>query len=111
MEGTTAWTLRKAPAIKRLLLRLGERFGADTLALDTRPTEHQAIHLALWDQPALAAYVHTYGQPADRFGLHLEFPATDGQPLPPEEVYEELTAEQLLEALAIHFELPGNGGE
>ncbi len=98
------WQLRKSPALKRLLLRLQGLLGAESFRLlDHWPEQPEAIGLCSPDDPATFAFLYLYGQEPGRYGLHLEYPHTPGDPLV--EVFEGLDLRQLVETLAAHLDI------
>ncbi len=104
-----AWSLDKDRSIKCLLITLNQRLGEQAYAISERQQDDfRAIHLHKADDEATVAYVFTYGQEEERYGLHLEYPTLPEQPVPLlPEIYENLDIERVIEALAIHFEAYG----
>lgn len=70
------WRLQKDPALKSLLLRLQERVGSDAfLLLDEEGLSNQAVRITTKEScRVLAAYIFTYSQKPQHYGLDLEFP-------------------------------------
>lgn len=103
------WSLVKDRGIKRLLIQLQDRLGADAFELLPRRSDvAEAVTICKPGEPGLAAFIFTYGQGEDRYGVHLAYPFPD--PSVPESV-EDLTAGRLVELLAMHFEVPPLGEE
>ena len=104
------WTLDKDLALKALLVRLTNHFSEDVmLVIDPTPEDSSSIGLAKPDEPEIWAYVYTYGQTDEHYGIHLQFPK-----LPDNEVdgvidaQENVSFEQLIELLAMHLDIPDN---
>ena len=98
------WSLVKERGIKRLLIQLQERLGPGAFELLPRRADvAEAVTICRPGEPGLAAFIFTYGQAEERYGVHLAYPYPD--PSVPESV-EDLTAARLVELLAIHFEMP-----
>lgn len=103
------WSLVKDRGIKRLLIQLQARLGPQAFELLPRRSDvAEAVTICKPGEPGLAAFIFTYGQGEDRYGVHLAYPFPD--PAVPESV-EDLTAARLVELLAMHFEVPPLGEE
>ncbi len=68
------WAIDKDMPLKVLLLELVHRFGEHSLALNTQETHSQAVELSSLSDPHLAAYVYTFAQIPDRYGIDLKYP-------------------------------------
>ena len=69
------WALPKQRTIKLLLFQLQEKLAQGNFSLaDTGGKEYYAISLVKPDEPEVRAYVYTYGQLKDLYGIHLEYP-------------------------------------
>lgn len=101
------WSLPKHDSIKLVLLLLFENLGRDSFTvLDTHPSDNRAILLAKPNEYAIRAYLFTYGQDPDRYGVHLEMPDhTETNLSNIIEIYENLTLARLTEMLTIHFDV------
>jgi hypothetical protein len=99
------WALDKDNTIKHLLLLLTQEFGADAITLpDADSLHHKAVRIASRNTPA-TAYLYSYGQADERYGLHLEYPYNAESNISElEDMYEDLSYESLLEILKVHFE-------
>lgn len=85
---------------------LEQSVGIDRLILDAAAEGHrQALHLQDMQIEGLSAYLFTFGQSEARYGLQLIYPGLLAGELPPYEPMEELTLEQVIEQLCMHFEL------
>lgn len=101
------WALHKDVYLKHMLLVLTERFGADAFALTPQwQDDFQALGICRPDHPDLSAHVFTYGQAADKFGVHLEFPEQpDSGPTGVAKEKEDISLNYLVDILAVHLEL------
>ena len=100
------WALPKATELRLLLLSLDQAVGISRLTLDcVDDSNHQAVRLCDAHIEGLNAYLYTYGQSEARYGLQLHYPTQLGGTMPPYDPMEELTLEQVVELLCMHFEL------
>lgn len=100
------WALPKELPIRLALLELERSHDLGSLSLDcTREINRQAVSLCDRQTPRLGAYLFTYGQSPERYGLELMYPTeTAGSP-PPYDALEELPLRRVIELLSMHFEL------
>lgn len=101
------WALQKDLSIKHLLLMLVETFGKEQLDIPA-PEEGHPCSIMLTNFPAgdLFAYIYTYGQAVEHYGIHLEYPSlADSQRFDTTEILEDLSYERLVEILAVHFDI------
>ena len=100
------WALEKDTSIKHLLLLLEQDLGADAFTLpDAESLHHKSIRLGS-TRVLATAYLYTYGQNTERYGLHLEYPYNQElNSSEQEEMYEDLNYEAVLEILTVHFDL------
>lgn len=98
------WSLDKDISIKHLLLLLSQEAGVQTFKLlDAERLHHKAIRIGIQDTAA-TAYLYTYGQSTEHYGLHLEYPFhAESNISELEEIYEDLSYDTLLEKLKVHF--------
>lgn len=94
------WAIDKALPLKVLLLELVHRYGENTLALNTREQHFQAIELCRLDDFSLSAYIFTFGQLAERYGVDLRYPIATHNIVGENE---NLTLEQTIEIITIHL--------
>lgn len=101
------WALEKDLSIKCLLLLLTDTFGAETFDVITPDEGHaQSIRLIRAGDQSLHAYVYTYGQKAECYGIHLEYPSpVDSLRFDTTEIIEEVSYERLVAILAVHFNI------
>src|SRR5664280_1792965 len=66
------WAIKKDIPLKLLLLELVHRYGENTLALSNKEQHFQAIDLCTLNDPALSAYIYTFGQSTGRYGIDLK---------------------------------------
>ena len=101
------WALNKDKAIKQLLLKAEERFGAGMPSLSDRWADDvKAVGLFKSGEDEILAYIHIHGESPGRYSLQLEYP---GFPEAPEARSENLDLPHLLDLLAIHFDLADAG--
>ena len=102
------WALDKDISIKHLMLMLMEYFGDDAFDINTDRQDHpQSICLYKPDSREVQAYLYTYGQDEEHYGVHLEFPAiANNQRFDNTEIYENTSLDNLVEILAVHFDIP-----
>lgn len=100
------WTLPKEPSIRVALLVLQSSHDLIRLALDcSEEPNRQAVHLCDREMPGLGAYLFTYGQPADHYGLQLQYPTQAPGDVPPYDAFEELPLRRVVQLLSAHFDL------
>lgn len=99
------WALDKDPSIKHVLLLLADCLGPQGFCIRDEPTlDPMSIWIYKPDETEMSAYLYTYGQEQERYGVHLEYP-----PLPETatsksiEMQEDLGFEQLLAVLQVHL--------
>lgn len=99
------WALDKDIRIKHLLLLLSERLGAQCFSISTEAgLDAMAIRIFKSDEPDLSAYLYTYGQDNERYGVHLEYPLLAETSLSKSiEMQEGLDFEQLVDLLQMHL--------
>ena len=70
------WGLDKAPSIKAILLLLQHKVGPDSFALlDVEQPNDKAVRIIPPNNPyEVSAYIYSYSQRRERYGLDLEFP-------------------------------------
>lgn len=102
------WALDKDISIKHLMLMLVEYFGHDAFAIEVERHGHpQSISLYKPDCREIQAYLYTYGQADEHYGVHLEFPAfANDQRFDNTEIHEDTSLDNLMEILAVHFDIP-----
>ncbi len=100
------WALPKVTELRLVLLTLDATVGIGQLILDcVEDANRQAMRLRDARIEGLSAYLFTFGQSKARYGLQLYYPGLSGGALPPYEPMEELTLEQVIDQLCMHFEL------
>lgn len=100
------WALPKAMELRLLLLTLDQSVDIGRLKIDCAgESDHQAIHLCDSANKGLNAYLYTYGQSEGRYGLQLHYPMQQNGASSPYDPLEELTLEQVVEHLFVHFDL------
>lgn len=106
MNNMNIWALPKATELRLVLLTLRESVDIGRLFLEgVEDNNRQALLLCDSQIEGLSAYLFTYGQSRERYGLQLNYPGLPAGTLPPYEPMEELTLGQVIEQLCMHFEL------
>ncbi|MCU7958658.1 MAG: hypothetical protein KZQ58_01400 [gamma proteobacterium symbiont of Bathyaustriella thionipta] len=100
------WKLNKVAPLRAALIALQSMGSLDELVIDQLDQNNtQALWLSHRQYPALNAYLFTYGQLQDRYGLQLGYPNNDAALQAAYGVLENLTLERLAEHLQMHFAL------
>lgn len=100
------WALHKDRLLRTALLKLHQRFGGNGFVLSDRRCDHPgAVVLCKLDDPDLQAYIYTFGQEPDTFGLQLEYPSFSDTPPPAPSIHEHLSFNRLADLLRIHFDV------
>lgn len=104
-ESINLWGLKKDISIKHLLLLLQQDMGKDGFTLlSADKLDNHSIRLGATHSSA-TAYLYTYGQRAERYGLDLEYPVNTENNITTQEMsYEDLRYDWLLEILKQHLE-------
>lgn len=105
------WALEKDLSIKHLLLLLVDTFGKGQLDLPA-PTEGHPCSILLSSQndDNVYAYIYTYGQRPEHYGVHLEYPSqADSRRFDTTEILEDISYERLVEILSVHLGIFGAG--
>lgn len=101
------WTLYKHKSIKIVMIRLQSQLGLEHFRVqDEDNRDFFSIALINPKQPEIRAYVYTYGQRREQYGLHLEFPLFAENDLSDSfQVYDGLSINQVIDTLATHFDV------
>ena len=94
------WAINKDIPLKLLLLELVHRYGENTLALSTQEQHFQAIDLCLLNDPAISAYIYTFGQATGRYGIDLKYPISAHKIVGENE---NLTLDQIIAIISTHL--------
>lgn len=107
-EMINIWALEKNLEIKALLVRLTNVIDTQAMMIiHSSPEEYNAIGLAKPDEPDIWAYVYTFGQAPDCYGIHLQFPKLpDNRVDGAIDARENVTFEALLDILITHLDIP-----
>ncbi len=102
----SVWTLQKDLRIKHVVLMLQQELGASAFVIDApAAVGEEAIRLQHPAAAGVSAYLYTYGQEDERYGVHLEYPAPAETPLSEAvEVCEDIDFDTLAAMLASHFD-------
>lgn len=101
------WALDKDESIKLLLLLLSQQLGASNFVIDDRQDlDPRAVRLLKADKKGISAYLYTYGQDSDTYGVHLELPVHRERNRSNDiEIFEGISIERLVDILCVHFDL------
>jgi AAA+ ATPase superfamily predicted ATPase len=101
------WAIEKDNSIKLLLLLLTDALSSDDFQIsDNKQLDSRSVRIFNKDDELMSAYVYTYGQMENRYGLHLEFPFHDELDISSSmDIYEALSFKSLVELLCVHFDL------
>ena len=94
------WAIKKDTPLKLLLLELVHRYGENTLALNNREQNYQAIDLCTINDPTLSAYIYTFGQSTERYGIDLRYPISAHNIVGENE---NLTLNQIIDIISTHL--------
>jgi|AZIK01.1.fsa_nt_gi hypothetical protein len=98
------WSLQKETKIKTLLIILQEYLGRDAFVIDMDTiVSWEAIYIRAPHDHDLCAYLYTYGEGRERYGVHLEYPK-DAENYS-YDVFESLSIKRVAEMLAVHFDV------
>lgn len=99
------WALDKDLSIKHVLLLLTETLGESSFCINTDPElDLMAVRLYKPGEEEMCAYLYTYGQEAERYGVHLEYPQLlETAASKTIEMQEDLDFEQLVAVLQVHL--------
>ena len=102
------WRLDKDPVIKTMLLMLAQKTGPNGFfIIEPEKLDNRAVRIASGCSPEqLSAYIYTYAQREQHFGLDLEFPylietRADDQTIR----LNDLSTDQALEKIIEHLEI------
>jgi len=99
------WALDKDLSIKHLLLLLSECLGGKSFCI-SRDVELDPMSIRIYKpgEVDMSAYLYTYGQDAERYGVHLEYPLlAETAASKTIEMQEDLDFEQLVAVLQVHL--------
>lgn len=101
------WSIQKHKNIKLLLLKMQKHLDHKNICIEDEDNhDHFSIALVKPDQPDVRAYVYTFGQLRDLYGIHLEYPwFSENQFNDSIQVYENLSQNQIINTLITHFEV------
>lgn len=105
------WSCNKHKSIKLLLFKVVKQFGDEHVCIESRDNkDYFSVALIKPDQPEVSAYIYTYGQTRDEYGLHIEYPWFGEDGLNDTlYAYDGLNINQVINTLATHFEIEGYG--
>jgi hypothetical protein len=94
------WAINKDLPLKLLLLELVHRYGENTLGLNNQDQHFKAIDLCALNDPALSAYIYTFGQSAGHYGIDLRYPISAHNIVGENE---NLALDQIIEIISMHL--------
>ncbi len=96
------WALDKEMRIKHFLLEVIHRYGKNHFSIHELPEQYRAIGIFESNKPELSAYVFTFAQDTDKYGIDLYYPVVQHNIVGENE---NLSLEQLFSIFSIHFDL------
>lgn len=72
--GLNVWAIQKDRPLKVLLIEWQHRYGADSLRLNLCEQNFQAVELISMEHPKLSAYIYTFAQQPQHYGIDLKYP-------------------------------------
>lgn len=103
------WALKKDKQIKLLLFALQKALGLDSFQIEDEVGNSMDLYSIAFVKPEdkdIKAFIYTYGQKNDFYGIHLEYPGlAENEYLDSTQIYEDLTKQQIINTLATHFEI------
>ena len=100
------WAIDKDISIKLLLILLDEKLNLDQFSIhQTDDLDSKAIRFSDPQVEDLCAYIYSYGQVQDPYGVQLEFPRHESTQFYTTETFEEVTLTRLVDVLTVHFNL------
>lgn len=104
------WALDKDTGIKHLLLMLEQELGSEALECIVNDDEDpRSIRLTNPQEPKMCVYIFTYGQDADHYGAHIEYPSfEDSNTSDTLELFDNLSFDALLDILKTDLGLAEN---
>jgi len=101
------WSLDKHKSLKLLLLKLDNQLGFKKIRFARdEDDDFLTVMLVKPDQPDVRAYIYTYGQLDNFYGIHLEYPwFIENEFNDSILVYENLSMQQVINSMATHFEV------
>lgn len=105
------WAMKKSLAIKHMLLMLVDRLGDRGFEFsDADGFCDEAIQMCKAGVNDISAYIYTYGQSHNRYGLHLEYPALEELNYQNSvEILDDIDFDNLVNLLSIHFDMDDRG--
>lgn len=101
------WSLFKHNSIKLLLLKLQTHLQDKSICIeDVDDKDYFSLTLVKPDQPGIRAYIYTYGQARDLYGIHLEYPIFNENDFNNTiQIYEDLSMNQIINTIIEHFDV------
>lgn len=100
------WAIDKDISIKLLLILLDEKINLEQLSIvQAVALNSKAIRFSDPLIEDLCAYIYSYGQVQDHYGVQLEYPRYETSQFYTTETFEEVTLTRLVDLLTVHFNL------
>jgi hypothetical protein len=96
------WAIDKDLSIKLFLLELIHRFGENTFLLNEEVVHPQAVEIFMAEEPGLRAYIFSFCQQAEHYGIDLFFPLEQSEIVGESE---ELNLDEVISIVQTHFDL------
>ncbi len=100
MNSLNVWAIDKDIPLKVLLIEWEHRYGMEKFALNLHEQHFQAIELIAAHNGKLRAYIYTFAQSSERYGIDLKYPLAENNRLGENE---NQTLEQVMTILQTHF--------
>lgn len=102
---TNIWGLPKDIDIKSLLLQLENHFQTTRYQVVCQPEDDsRSVRLALPNTSGPELYIYCYGQRADHYGVHIEYPyLSDTNYSDTLEIHENISFDQLANIISINL--------
>jgi hypothetical protein len=98
------WALKKDISIKSMLLLFEQKHGLDNLHFKQNDSlDYRSIRINDNQTEGLNAYIYSYGQSADYYGIQLEYPKTEMSQDYLMDTYENLPIDRLFDLICLHF--------
>jgi hypothetical protein len=68
------WAMQKDMSLKVLLIEWQHRYGAESLRLNLCEQNFQAVEIIALEHPKLSAYIYTFAQLPQHYGIDLKYP-------------------------------------
>jgi hypothetical protein len=73
-QAVNIWAMNKDMPLKLLLLEWQQRYGQDSFQLNLHEPNFQAIEMIASSDSKLSAYIYTFAQQPNHYGIDLKYP-------------------------------------